>query len=286
MTTMHGQITRFVSVAQAAWRHGFVRPTALALAAFALALPAAAGAQTLGTFRWQLQPYCNIVSLTVIQQGGQYTLDGTDDQCTAQQKASVRGMAFLNPNGTIGFGLTIVTTPGGAPVHVDATISMSTLSGTWTDSAGNDGTFVYTPALGVPGGSPRPATAGPQAEFRDSSTFTPLTSTPTVLRAVFVRTPAVGKVIANASGYFALRSTGQDLARCSISSSQLVDSTLETRADDFGNVQSQAFIPMALTRGFDVFPGSMVVYLVCEELAGAVEIRHTSLTAVFVAGPQ
>jgi hypothetical protein len=53
----------------------------------------------------------------------------------------------------------------------------------------------------------------------------------------------------------------------------------------FGNVLSQAFIPMALTRGFDVFPGSLVVYLVCEELAGAVEIRNTSLTALFVAGP-
>jgi hypothetical protein len=95
----------------------------------------------------------------------------------------------------------------------------------------------------------------------------------------------VGKVIANASGYFALRSTGQDLARCSISTNGLIDSTLETRADDFGNVLSQAFIPMALTRAFDVVPGNMVFYLVCDELAGAVEIRHTSLTALFIAGP-
>jgi hypothetical protein len=32
---------------------------------------------------------------------------------------------FPNPNGTIGFGLTVVTTPGGTPLHIDATITLS-----------------------------------------------------------------------------------------------------------------------------------------------------------------
>lgn len=99
-------------------------------------------AQTLGTFRWQLQPYCNVLTVTIVQQGGQYTVDGTDDQCGAQEKASVRGMAFQNPNSTIGFGLTIVTAPGGAPVHVDASILMATLNGRRQDSSGNVGTFI------------------------------------------------------------------------------------------------------------------------------------------------
>jgi hypothetical protein len=283
---MREQVTRFVSFVQTSWRHGIALRTALPLAALALALPAAAGAQPLGLFRWQLQPYCNIVAVTVVQQGGQYTLDGTDDQCAADQKASVRGMAFQNPDGTIGFGLTIVTAPGGAPVHVDAVISMITLSGTWTDSAGHSGNFVYTPGPGVPGSGPRPATSRPEAHYQEANHTTVLTSNPTVVRSFAMLVPAEGRVIANASGYFALRSTGQDLARCAITDGGLVvDPTLQFQVDDFGNVASQAFIPMAATRGFSVSPGQFIVSLICQELAGAVEIRNTSLTVLFVASP-
>ncbi|HTM31718.1 MAG TPA: hypothetical protein VL263_10445, partial [Vicinamibacterales bacterium] len=138
-----------------------VRSLAIAIAtvafAFAAAMPAAA--QPLGSFRWQLQPYCNVITLAVVQQGGQYQLDGLDDQCGAAVQASVVGLAFQNPNGSIGFGLNIVTAPGGTPVHVDATISIATLSGTWRDSSGNSGTFIFTPGAGVPG-APRPVLPG------------------------------------------------------------------------------------------------------------------------------
>jgi C1q domain len=129
----------------------------LMLGALLPVLPAAA--QPLGSFRWQLQPYCNVITVAVVQQGGQYQLDGTDDQCGAAQAAGVRGLAFQNPNGSIGFGLAIVTAPGGTAVHVDATISIATLSGTWRDSAGNIGTFIFTPGAGV-GGGPRPVPSG------------------------------------------------------------------------------------------------------------------------------
>lgn len=133
----------------------------LALGAFALALsqlvaPAPAAAQALGTFRWQMQPYCNVIAVTLVQQGSQYQLDGLDDQCGASQQAGVTGLAFLNPDGSIGFGLHIVTAPGGQPVHVAATISLASLSGTWFTSAGASGPFVFTPGAGS-GGSPRPA---------------------------------------------------------------------------------------------------------------------------------
>jgi hypothetical protein len=135
-----------------------VRP-ALALAMLTLVSTAAA-AQPLGTFRWQLQPYCNIVSVLVTQNGGTYRLEGIDDQCgTGSVNASAIGMAFVNPNGSIGFGLNVVTAPGGAPVHIEATITMATLSGTWRDSAGHSGNFVLTPGAGT-GGSPRPAPGG------------------------------------------------------------------------------------------------------------------------------
>ncbi len=43
-------------------------PLALAVSC-AVLLAAGANAQTLGTFRWQLQPFCNVVTVTVIQHG-------------------------------------------------------------------------------------------------------------------------------------------------------------------------------------------------------------------------
>lgn len=87
-----------------------------------------AAAQPLGTFRWQLEPYCNVVTVAVTQNGAVYRLEGTDDQCgNGADAASVVGMAFPNADGTIGFGLTIVTTPGGEPLHVDAAITLATL---------------------------------------------------------------------------------------------------------------------------------------------------------------
>ena len=115
-----------------------------------------ATAQPLGTFRWQLQPFCNVATVAVTQNGAVYRLEGTDDQCgNGADAASVTGTAFPNPDGTIGFGLNIVTTPGGRPLHVDAEITTATFSGTWRDSTGATGTFAFRPGAGS-GGSPRP----------------------------------------------------------------------------------------------------------------------------------
>jgi len=124
-----------------------------------LAWPAAAQPpQSVGTFRWQLQPYCNIVTLTVTQTGGIFTLDGFDDQCDGATRAPVTGMAVPNPDGTVEIGLSIVSSPGAAPVHVAVPIGLATLGGPWKDSAGNAGMFAFTRDQGT-GGSPRPATA-------------------------------------------------------------------------------------------------------------------------------
>jgi hypothetical protein len=133
--------------------------TLAALAGLTCATAPGVRAQGLGAFRWQLQPYCNVVSLNVRQDGAVYTLDGVDDQCGAGRHAAVAGLAFLNPDHSIGFGLTVVTTPGGRPLHIDATITLSTLSGTWRDSEGATGAFVFTPGAAA-GGAPRPAPVG------------------------------------------------------------------------------------------------------------------------------
>ena len=116
-----------------------------------------AEAQSLGTYTWQLQPYCNVVTVTIVQLGASYTLDGYDDQCGAPQRAPLVGVATPNPDGTIGFGLNVVTVPGGRGVQVDARISLPAGSGPWTDSAGNSGTFAFGASTG---GSPRPIPSG------------------------------------------------------------------------------------------------------------------------------
>lgn len=119
-----------------------------------------ASAQTIGTFRWQQQPYCNVLTLTITQVGAAYRLEGTDDGCGAPRQASVVGLGFLNPNGTVGMGLTVVTNDGGgsggAPLHLDAAISLTSLSGTWRDNTGQTGTWTFTPGAGS-GGAARPA---------------------------------------------------------------------------------------------------------------------------------
>jgi hypothetical protein len=119
---------------------------------------APAQAQSIGTLTWQLQPYCNRVTLTITQNGGIYTLDGYDDQCGAAQRAPLVGIATPNPDGSIGFGLTIVTVPSGLSVHVESRVSLGTLGGPWTDSAGNSGTLVFN---GAAAGAARPAPTVP-----------------------------------------------------------------------------------------------------------------------------
>ena len=113
-----------------------------------------AQAQSLGSFTWQLQPFCNRVTVTVTQNGSIYTLDGYDDQCGAPQRAPLVGMATPNPDGSIGLGFHIATSPGGKTVSVEARISLATVGGPWTDSAGNSGTLVLN---GAAAGSARPA---------------------------------------------------------------------------------------------------------------------------------
>jgi hypothetical protein len=57
-------------------------------------------------------------------------------------------------------GLAVVTTPGGTPLHIDATITLATVGGSWRDSTGATGAFVFTPGAAVAGSArpaPRPA---------------------------------------------------------------------------------------------------------------------------------
>jgi hypothetical protein len=133
-----------------------MRVNTLLFALLVLGLSDPAAAQPLGSFQWQLQPFCNVLTLNVTLLDGVYTLDGFDDQCGAARRAPAVGIATLSPDGTVSLGVTIVTTPFATPVHVDASISVDTLGGSWRDSLGHNGTALFAPSGGA-GGPPRPS---------------------------------------------------------------------------------------------------------------------------------
>jgi hypothetical protein len=112
-------------------------------------------AQALGTFRWQLQPFCNVVTLTIARENGVYTLDGVDDGCGAGPPATVLGTAFPNPDGSIGLGWSSSIPPLVSPLALEARLDIATLGGTWSDSAGNSGALRFAPGGGL-GGPMRP----------------------------------------------------------------------------------------------------------------------------------
>jgi len=131
-----------------------------ALLALICLVPALAGAQPLGTFRWRTEPYCNVVTVTVTQTDGVYTLDGFDEQCGGNPRQPVHGIAVLQANGSITLGFDVVTLLGATPVSIEAGISPSSLSGIWRDSAGNSGDFAFNPAS-TGGAGPRPGPVPP-----------------------------------------------------------------------------------------------------------------------------
>lgn len=112
-----------------------------------------ASAQVIGTFQWQLAPYCNVLSLRVEQRGSVYALIGTDNQCGAAKLAAAQGTAHLNPDGSVTIAVD-VTRPDGVRVAANAVITLATFSGSWTDDAGNSGTFTFNPV--APTGQARP----------------------------------------------------------------------------------------------------------------------------------
>ena len=117
-------------------------------------------AQTLGTFVWQLQPYCNRLTLTLTTAPSGFLAVGADDRCGAAAQAGVTGAATFNPDGTVGLALTIGAAADTTGIALTAVVSPATGQGTWRDAAGNRGTF----ALGAntPGLPSRPAATLPR----------------------------------------------------------------------------------------------------------------------------
>ncbi len=126
-------------------------------------------AQFIGAFSWQLQPYCNVITLNVTQQGSTFALEGWDDRCGAATRAPAVGVAVVNPDGTIGLGLTLVTPLEGDAWHLDATVFLPSASGRWRGPYYLEGTFAFGASTG---GDPLPRFGGSVTSTAYSGTAT------------------------------------------------------------------------------------------------------------------
>jgi hypothetical protein len=108
-------------------------------------------AQSLGTFRWQLQPFGSVLNLSVTQSGAIYIMNGFEAQCGGNLSLPVWGVAVPQANGTVMIGLTTITELGSG-LHTQARISMTTFNGTWSDNGNQSGNFAFNPGVTCPGG--------------------------------------------------------------------------------------------------------------------------------------
>jgi len=111
------------------------------VAAVLLAQASPGEAQNLGTFRWQLAPFCNVFTYSVFQAGPGIVLSGWDDRCGASERAASFGSVSINPDGTAGIGVTAIqpTVTG----HFSIRLDLGTLSGPWSNDLGQSGTFTF-----------------------------------------------------------------------------------------------------------------------------------------------
>lgn len=100
-------------------------------------------AQTLGTFRWNLAPYCNVITLTVTQSGAGFSAVGSDDGCGLVQPTAVSANFIANGGSVSGVLMSVPS--GGAALLTTIQVNASSLSGSWSDNAGNSGNFVFNP---------------------------------------------------------------------------------------------------------------------------------------------
>jgi hypothetical protein len=146
-----------------------MKPALRSLTLLALVLSAApAFAQSLGTFRWQLQPYGSVLQISVTQQGGIFLLDGIELQCGGNASLPVNGVAVPQANGSVILGMTTIN-ENGRGIHTRATVNTADFGGFYSDNAGNTNQpFIFNPGETCPGG-PRTGPIVPLTESSDAT---------------------------------------------------------------------------------------------------------------------
>src|SRR5262245_7908351 len=105
--------------------------TILSVTFAALASPS--GAQTLGTFSWQVEPYCNVVTFTVTADGPSFRLVGYDNDCGAG-RIPASGVATPNADGSVTLTFSLIS-DAGRTSHTTARLLPPAYSGAWSDDA-------------------------------------------------------------------------------------------------------------------------------------------------------
>jgi hypothetical protein len=281
-----------------------------------------AAAQVLGTFPWQMQPYCNVIRMTLTTTPTGFGLEGTDDQCGDTNKAGVVGAASFNANGDVTMNFTIVLAPGAAPVAVAAIVSPANGSGTWTDSAGNNGRFeFFGQTQGLPqrprsasGLAPRSITGTdvndstltganvldgslthadladpPRAAFVGAAQQVQLTAGVSVVRSVSLTAPAPGRVVVVASAHGVANSTtAVDRGECSINLGTSFSAAIpRTSFGEIGGGTGAPAVlsfPLGLTWSFPVAAGQFTANLLCTAISGSVFVINPSMSAMYFPG--
>ena len=127
--------------------------TVIAGVALVLVAWGPAFAQDLGTFRWQLAPHCNVITVDVERKGSHYELIGSDDRCGQGPPATLHGVALQLNERVVTLGM-LTTGREGSASGLSATMFVSTLSGFWSDENGNGGEVQFNPVLPA-SGTPR-----------------------------------------------------------------------------------------------------------------------------------
>lgn len=95
--------------------------------------------------------------------------------------------------------------------------------------------------------------------------------------------PAPGFAIVTANGYTYLGTGGLDQVHCSITNGAVaIDTNREFWTDDHGHVGGDPYLPFSSTRVYPVVSGANTFRLVCDENNGAVAIRDSMITALWV----
>jgi len=121
-----------------------------ALAASAVLLSAALGEAQ--TYRFQLQPYCDKLTLTLVPSSSSSIagIVGYNDNCGDYPRSPIHGTVLVNPDGSFSFGFTTIwsySVYGNSDVGVQTNVEWPAGSGVghWYNDDGNSGTFGYDP---------------------------------------------------------------------------------------------------------------------------------------------
>jgi hypothetical protein len=114
------------------------------------AVLASAAVSEAQTIRFQLQPLCDKVTLTLMPTSSPSVIGlvGYDDNCGEDPRSPIHGTAVLSPDGSISIGYT-TSLPFSVYGRTDVGLQTSVEwpaganAGSWSDDDGDSGTFLY-----------------------------------------------------------------------------------------------------------------------------------------------